>query len=294
MPAFSARQRRTAAIFCTLLAVAAAAPAQEQHADYVVIGKSINHRQSADGALELLNTVFFAEVFKTASGTVTNAVLEGPGDAAEGLPFPDGDILFLAGERQRTIAELTRHFPDDTYYFSFDTPDGNVRRMPATFRRDRGEIRNPGPIEVTLFQGGRPADPRAIDPDRDLVVRWSPFEKGSADPNGVIDDMIYVMMGDCMGVETVHSGHALSNPDALTFAADEFVIPAGKLHAGRPFQLEIEHSNMDTAVWQGMEQIITYAATTFLDIRTVGGDAGDCPDVPYAMDGGQTDRVRRH
>ena len=94
----------------------------------------------------------------------------------------------------------------------------------------------------------------------------------------------------------MHSGHAISNPDALTFRASEFTVPAEKLDPGQPFQLEIEHSNMDTSVWNGIEQIVTYAATTFLDIRTTGENMQNpaCPDVPYAMDGGQTDRVRKN
>ncbi len=267
----------------------------EQHADYVVVGKSINHRQAPDGDLTLLNTVFFAEVFETESGTVSNAVLRGPGEAADGIPFSGDGIHFLAGTRQFTIEALTENFPDTTFYFDFDTPDGNVRDFPATFVRDAGEMRNPGPIEISLFQGGAPADPEAIDPDQDLTVRWSPFAKGAADPKGIIDDMIYVIFGDCLGNEIGHSGHAISNPDALTFAATEHVISAELLQPGQPFQLEVEHSNMDTAIERDIEIIVTYAATSFLDLRTTGTDRSDtsCPAVPYAMDGGQTDRERR-
>lgn len=291
----AARSACTLPLMLVLAFSSTAVLSQQQHADYIVMGKSINHRQSPTGELDLLNTVFFAEVFKTPDGIVNNAILEGPGEAADGLRFSDGDIHFLAGTRQYSIADLTDNFPDTTYYFSFDTPDGNVRRMPATFMRDKGEIRNPGPIRVTLTQNGNPADPAAIDPASDLTVSWSAFDKGSADPNGIIDDMVYVMMGDCMGKETVHSGHAISNPDALTYAATHFVIPAERLFPGLPFQLEVEHSNMDTGRWKSIEQIVTYAATTFLDIRTTGVDAErrNCPDRPYAMDGGQTDRVRK-
>ena len=52
---------------------------------------------------------------------------------------------------------------------------------------------------------------------------------------------------------------------------------------------------MDTDIQQDIEVIVTYAATTFLDLRTTGQPSRDltCPDVPYAMDGGQTDRERR-
>ena len=49
---------------------------------------------------------------------------------------------------------------------------------------------------------------------------------------------------------------------------------------------------METDVWNEIEIIVTYAATSFLDISTTGAATGEptCPDVPYAMDGGQTDR----
>lgn len=269
-----------------------AAPAQEQHADYVVIGKSINTRQSLDGELSLLNTVFFAEIFATPDGVVTNGYLQGPGDAENGLPFPDGNIQFLAGKRAFNIEALTDRFPDATYYFNFNTPDGNVRNLPATFRRDEGEMRNPGPIKLTLRQNEEVVEPRKIDPERDLTISWTPFEKGARDPRGIAEDMIYVIMGDCMGRETVHSGHALSDAHALTYEADKFVVKAENLLPGQAFQLEVEHSNMDTDVQRHIEVIVTYAATTFLDVQTTGKDSQgrSCPDVPFAMDGGQTDR----
>jgi hypothetical protein len=282
------------AICCSAFLIQHELHAQQQHADYVVLGKSINHRQTADGSLEFLNTVFFAEIFAVDGGTVSNGFLKGPGDAAAGLEFPAGDIQFIAGERQYSIEALTEHYPDATYYFNFDTPDGNVRRMPATFRRAAGEKLNPGPIRVSIRQDGRDVMPGDIDPDRDLVISWSPFEKGAADPHGIIDDMIYVIVGDCLGTEILHSGHAISDSRALTFKAAKFVISAGSLPAGKPVQLEVEHSNMETDIWQGMEIIVTYAATSFLDIHTTGQSARNprCPAAPYAMDGGQTDRER--
>lgn len=288
------RPTNVVAAIAALTITGSAAFGQQQHADYVVLGKSINHRQSSAGELQLLNTVFFAEIFATQNGVVTNGILRGPGEAADGLRFPEGQIQFLAGKRQFSIDKLTENYPDATYLFSFDTPDGNMRDLPATFTRDAGETRNPGPIRVTLYQGDKVADPQTINPDLDLTVRWSDFEKGSQDPRGIAEDMIYVMMGNCHGVETVHSGHAISDAHALTYVADEFVVPAENLHPGQPFQLEVEHSNMDTDVQRGIEVIVTYAATTFLDIRAIGADSSNsaCPEVPYAMDGGQTDRPK--
>jgi hypothetical protein len=238
--------------------------------------------------------VFFAEIFETALGGVAGGVLTGPGDAAQGLRFPDGRIHFLAGERRPSVAELTKHYPDATYYFSFQTQSGAVESLPVSFDPGEGEGRNPGPIRLTLRQAGKPVAPRAIDPVLDLEVEWSPFAKGAPDPLGIADDMIYVIFGNCLGEEIVHSGHAISNEAALTFRDTRFTIPAAALRPGESFQLEVEHSEMDTGVTQGIETIVTYAATTFLDLQTRGESSGDrdCPALPWAMDGGQTDRER--
>ncbi|MCP4724694.1 MAG: hypothetical protein GY863_06645 [bacterium] len=268
----------------------------ELHADYVVLGKSINHRQNTDGELVFLNTVFFGEIFRTENGTVTNGYLAGPGEASDNLMFSDGDVLFLAGKRQFSIEALTENFPDTTYYFNFDTPDGSIRNMPVTFTRDKGQIRNPGPIRIFLHQDGKTADPGAIDPDIDLVVSWSKFDKGAADPKGLIDDMIYVIMGDCWGEKIVHSGPAFNDGPNLTFRETEFIIPKEKLDPGLPYQVEVEHSEMDTGEYENIEIIVTYAASSFLDIKTTGINTKypDSPAVPYAMDGGQTDRVKKN
>lgn len=265
------------------------------HADYVVLGKSVNTRQHPDGTQETLNAVFFAEIFETALGGVRNGVLTGPGAAADGLRFPEGRIHFIAGERRSSIAELTAHYPDARYEFSFDTPSGRVEALPVTFDPGAGEGRNPGPVRLSLYQRGRPVEAGAVDPARDLVVEWSPFRKGAEDPLGIADDMIYVIFGNCLGEEIVHSGHAISDSEALTFRDTRFTIPAAALRPGEPFQLEVEHSEMDTGSERGIETIVTYAATTFLDIRTTGEPDGAraCPAVPRAMDGGQTDRSRR-
>ncbi|MEE4383240.1 MAG: hypothetical protein V2J02_14665 [Pseudomonadales bacterium] len=283
------------ALLLLLPGAPARAATAADHADYVVLGKAVNHRQHADGSLSLLNTVFFAEIFERPGGTVTDGMLHGPGDAAGGLAFPEGDIHFLAGERSTTLEGLATRFPDASYRFSFDTPDGAVEDLAVTFRPGEDGPRNPEPIRLTLRQGGGVVSPTAVDPTQDLEVEWTPFAKGGADPLGIADDMIYVIFGDCLGNETVHSGHALQDAGALTFRDTRFTIPAAALAPGEPHQLEVEHSEMDTARGDaGIETIVTYAATTFLDLRTTGTPSGarSCPEEPLAMDGGQTDRRR--
>jgi hypothetical protein len=267
--------------------------AQEEDVQFVLLGKTRNHRQSAAGELTILNTAFFGEIFLNEGGAVTNASVTGPGGAEGGFFFGDQEVPFFAGDRYSSLSSMEEDFPDGTYFFHFDTPHGSVRDMPVTFTKRGKEARNPDPIRMTLHQRGEVADPNAIDPDEDLLVTWTEFEHGGPDPNGVIDDLIFVIMGNCLGVKTVHSGHAFGN-SFLTYAAKEFTIPKESLHGGQSFQVEIEFSEMDTDRWRNLTSIITYAASTFLDIRTTGTNAEDviCPAQPLAMDGGQTDRKK--
>ncbi len=268
--------------------------AQEEHAQFVLLGKTANHRQSADGELTFLNTVFFGEIFLREGAMVTNGYVTGPGDAKDPMYFGDGEVLFFSGNRHPSVQELNEHFPDGTYYFYFDTPDGNVRDLPVTLSSKGQSSRHPGPIRLTLYQNGRLADPNAVDPTSDLRVVWSEFKNGAADPTGLIDDMIYAMMGNCLGEQTVHSGHAFEE-QSITYVAKEFTIPKESLHGGQVFQVEVEFSEMDTGRHDNIPTIVTHAASTFLDIRTTGkNEQGiECPEHPYAMDGGQTDRIRK-
>lgn len=274
--------------------MASSLSAQENDAQFVLLGKTMNHRQSSEGELTFLNTTFFGEIFLEKGGTVTNGYVIGPGDAAEGMHFGEGEVLFFAADRYGSVDELNQHFPEGTYYFHFDTPRGNMRGLPVVISSNGMASRHPGPIELTLYQNDEVADPDTVDPDRDLRVVWSEFTNGATDADGIIDDMIYAMMADCFGEETVHSGHAFE-PQSFTYKQTELLIPKEKLHAGQVFQIEVEFSEMDTGRYREIPTIVTHAASTFLDIRTNGTDTQGkaCPALPYAMDGGQTDRERR-
>ena len=267
------------------------------YVDYVVMGKSVNHRQDFSGKLELLNTVFFAEIFPTdltsSKVTVTNGKLTGPGEAREGLYFSTDRIPFLAGQREMTIEKLSERYPDGTYNFSFNTPVGSIEKFPVSFSDQSKKSNNPNPIKINLSQNGEEVNINAVNSSNDLKVSWTEFTIGSNDPNEIIDDMIYVILGDCMGNEIAHSGHAISDPEALTFDKTEFIIKSTVLSPGSPYQLEVEHSNMETAINSNIEIIVTKAATSFLDFRTQGENMNACPELPFAMDGGQTDRVKK-
>lgn len=265
--------------------------APEDHVSFLVMGKTTNHRQAASRELALLNYHFFAEIFVREGGRVTEASLTFPNGERE--PFVDlGDVQEVHGGRYPREVELDRLYPNGAYRFRFTTGDG--RSIDRTLRvRGTGEgaSRIPAPPRITLRQGGRVVSPDAVDPEEDLTVTWSPFESARSDPGGILDDLVFVVLGDCRGEKTVHSGRPFEGTPFLTYRVEEYVFPREKLSAGEPHQMFVEHATVDTSKEEGLVGLVTYASTTFLDFQTVGEAAGPpCPEVMPKIDQGQTDR----
>ncbi len=268
--------------------------AQQQDVTFLVMGKTTNHRQSESGELALLNYHFFAEVFVKEGGKVTDAFLTFPGGKEQA--FGDlGFVLEVHGGRYDNEKDLDRLYPNGNYIFSFKTPSGNVdRRVMSVTGTGEGKSRIPTPVTITLSQDGRPVSPGAVNPDEDLTVTWSEFGSAGPDPNRILDDLVFVVMGNCRGDRTVHSGRPFEGTDFLNYTATEYVIPAEKLSPGEPHQLTMEQAIVDTSEEDGIPGLVTYAATTFLDFRTTGEASGEaCPAEMPRIDAGQTDRKER-
>jgi hypothetical protein len=264
--------------------------AQPEHVTFLVMGKTTNYRQSGDGTLTLLNYHFFAEIFVKEGGSVTGATLEFPDGNSQ--DFEDlGFVQEVHGGRYQEEAALDRSYPNGRYTFRYETPSGTVERVLAVRGTGGGRSRIPKGARITLSQGGRDVSPDSVDPDHDLEVRWSPFVTGEADPHGIVDDLLFVVMGDCRGEKTVHSGRPFEGTPYLSYTTRNYVIPAEKLAPGEPHQLFVEHAKVDTDIEEGVVGLVTYAATTFLDFRTRGIAEGEpCPPSMPKMDQGQTDR----
>ncbi len=58
-------------------------------------------------------------------------------------------------------------------------------------------------VDIYLSQNEKPVSPSSIDPDMDLGVTWSVFRSGNTDPNGIVDDLIFVVMGNCHGKKLI-------------------------------------------------------------------------------------------
>lgn len=272
--------------------------AQAEHVSFLVMGKTTNHRQLASGELSLLNYHFFAEIFPKpgpGQGEVTEASLrfpDGHWQAFEDL----GYVLEVHGGRYDNEADLDELYPNGDYTFAFTTPGGRVEGRVLSIRgTGEGESRIPAPARITLSQRGEVVSPDAVSADEDLEVTWTPFQTGEGDPQGIVDDLIFVVVADCHGERIEHSGRPFEGRPFLTFETRDYVVPGNKLVPGRPYQMSVEHAKVDTSRESGLVGLVTYASTTFLDFRTRGGvdEAAGCPDMMPKFDAGQTDRPGR-
>lgn len=266
------------------------AHAQEEHITFLVMGKTTNHRQSSDGELALLNYHFFAEVFVTDGGVVTNATLDFPDGQSQ--DFEDlGFVQEVHGGRYLEENELDRLYPNGDYDFRLDTPSGPLTRVLSVRGTGGGQSRIPRPVAITLRQGGRDVTPERVDATQDLEVTWSAFVTGEADPNRIVDDLVFVVVGNCHGEKIEHSGRPFEGTSYLSHTTKSYVVPAAKLSPGEPHQLFVEHAKVDTSIESGIVGLVTYAATTFLDFEASGVATGKpCPASMPKMDQGQTDR----
>ena len=282
--------------FCLLLTLlpGSAAGAQQSDITFIVAGKTSNHRQQPDGSTRVLNYHFFAEIFLQPGGRVQPANLTTPDPDHPPLVFQDsGYALEVHGGRYPTESELEANYPDGDYLFHYSSPStGAVSQVVKLGNPAASGSGLPTPPRIQLSQGGVQVHAGEIDPERDLQVRWSEFTTGGADPQGIMDDLLFVIMGDCHGERRAHSGRPFEDGPYLTYAATEFTIEAERLLPDNIYQLSVEHAVLDTSLEHGVVGFGTFATTTFLDIRTTGtaAEGRACREIHKPFDAGQTDR----
>lgn len=268
--------------------------AAADHVAFVVAGKTVNYRQppqANDPSPTLLNHHFFAEIFLKPNGRVGHARIALPGPDGRVIDFEEGaSVLEAHGGRYMTKTVLDRDYPAGEYVFRYRLPGGKEIAHPVALRRS-GHMRLPDPISIKLSQDGMRVEAIAVDPNKDLVVRWSAFANAADDPGGIVDDLIFVFMGDCQGNKLAHSGGPFGEGSFLTHRDRSYAIPAEKLDAARTYQLAVEHAVVETNRHRDIPGLATFATTSFLDFRTRGSGDASCPDGdPIPMDKGMTDR----
>jgi len=284
------RASATVMAAAALLLVPPAARSAEQPPSLIVIGKTVNYRQSDARIPALLNYHYFAEVFQASKGEGGSADLVGPhGDV---ISFhAEGRILNAGGDHEyRSLEDLNAHVPNGRYTIHYSQPGGVP--IVATVGVNATAAAMADPVRLTLLQDGHEAKPSAIDPTRALVIQWSPFVKGRADPRGISDDLIFVHVGDCRGRVIARTPAPFSGGAALTFRSISYTVRENTLAPGSVYQVSVEQAPVVTSRNAGVPTLATYPATTFLDFETTGAGGASCPSPPYRMDHGQSDRRR--
>jgi hypothetical protein len=262
----------TAAVVLLICGLAAPtrASAQQDDVTFFVIGKHGNYRQLADGARNPVDYSFFAEIFLTKGGDASAATLTFPG--GESIEFADmrlatdgshdNILLVSGGDRFGNYADLQERFPDGRYVINFTTPSGSVDDGGLHFAAH--EL--PDPPRIRLHQAGSETG-QTVAAGEDLNVTWSPFSRGSIDQNGILDDLVFVILTDADGRRVAHSGRPFENRPYLDFASSEFTIDGGVLRAGEHYTLSVEHAILDdTRTFGGVPAMTTRAVTTKLEI----------------------------
>ena len=279
-------------VSCLIPVSANQAPQLQTDITFVVAGKTGNFRQSTGGIVSALNYHFFAEIFIQDNGRIKQATLLTPNNLSEAIAFSDsGYALEMHGGRYPDEIELEHHYPDGNYIFRYDTPSTGLLEQPiALVNSAAGSSRLPDAPHIILSQNGKPISPRQIQADLPLTVTWSTFKQGNQDPLEIVNDLVFVIMGDCHGKRISHSGRPFENTPYLDYAATEFIIPAEQLLPENAYQLSVEHAILDTTITEGVPGFATFATTTFLDIMTLGSATGEaaCPEILKNFDAGQT------
>ena len=238
------------------------------------VGKVARFKQHLDSSLEDMGPVFFGEIFIAAGGEVSDARVRFPAPAEEVRQLEYryseseeiGDVMYLSGIADSNEA-MEAEFPTGAYEFTFSTPGGDVVDSVVSFE---GGAFPTQPV-IIFEQGGNRIAFDAVDPNIDLTITWPPFTEGDADPNGILDDLIFVAIDSCTVEDIVHSGRPFEKDDYLTFRAERYIVPGGTLLPGQTYAMYVEHALLPhTQQDHGMPAFATFAASTYMDFTTTG------------------------
>lgn len=250
------------------------AEAIRDHVTFYGVGKVARRQQHPDSSLEYLGPLFFAEIFIADGGTVSDAGVRFPPPQGERQTLEYrhseseeiGDVMYLSGGAESDAA-LEAQYPSSAYEFFFTTPAGPVDGSVVSF--EGGQF--PSPPVIIFEQNGNAIRFDQVKASQDLTITWPPFAEGRPDPNGILDDLIFVAIDSCIVEDIVHSGRPFEKNDHLTFRAREYVVPGGTLEPGQTYSMYVEHALLpNTQDSYGMPAFATFASSTYMDFQTVG------------------------
>ena len=179
-------------------------------------------------------------------------------------PEQDNLLLVRGEKRYGSYADLQSRYPDGDYRVAFESPSGNIDGATLSFPGDR----LPSPPVIEVRQNGEQLCGYA-DAAIDMTVSWTAFTQGRADEQGVLDDLIFVILEDAQGNRVSHSGRPFEDRPYLTFADMHHVIDASAMQPDQSYLLSVEHAVLaDTHLSDAVPSMTTTAVTTKLELET--------------------------
>ncbi|NKB36973.1 MAG: hypothetical protein GKR93_07335 [Gammaproteobacteria bacterium] len=261
---------------------------------FFVLVKSNNHSQNQDGELKLLNYHFFSELFPKKAGKIKSARLSRLGKDEAQFEFEDrGDSYYFEGGHFNTEQAVDESHPNGEYEFDIEFHSGRKVSSIMSLSGPEGTTDIPAPIRIFFHQQGKTVAQNAINPSLPLEVSWSLYSNGRFDPNGVVDDMIFVVFQSCQGERVFHTGLPFKEKEYTKFTTKKMTVPAGRFKPGQTYSMFVEFPHVvDSTIDDDVPGFTSYATATYTDINTTGDiEAGSCPEDIPPLDTGQTDRM---
>ncbi len=276
------RMTLAAGVACAALFAANAAAAQTRDVNFAVVGKHAGYEQVGERAPERQFYSFFSEIFLAEDTPLGEATLIRPDGLEVAFtdqrgamgPTRDRILLVRGGRRYDSAAELDAEWPNGEYVFRYSLPGADE---PVSISVRLGEGEYPAGPAAWLEQNGAKVAFDSVDPMQDLVVNYTPFESGRADPREICDDMIFVILRDEDDYKVDHSGRPFQGQRFMLWSDTRRVIPASALAPASRYTLSVEHATLEeTARGAGVPVMSTRAVTTALEIHTL-------PPLPQIM-----------
>ena len=254
--------------------------AKKNDVSFIVLGKTPAYTQDVLGIIHHKKHYAFGEIFLNDKGKLKKATLKTPeGSRLDYMPFSyDGRVWKIERQDFKNQQAMDAAFPDGEYLFDITTANGEqyLQKVNLRFREEA-----PGytqPISIYFYQNEKRVDQNEIDPNKNLIVRWSEFSKGRHDPNGIADDLIFAMSFDCFGKSFARSALPFIETPALTYADKQFRIPADRLSPGHPYKIVVEHAELvETQIGQGgLKSLATFPSVTTAMFTTTGAKNLNC------------------
>ena len=262
--------------------VAPPAAAQTRDVNFAVVGKHAGYEQAGSGAPKRQFYSFFSEIFLADDTPLAEAILVRPDgrevqftDQRQAVGPSQDQILLVRGERRYdSEAELDKEWPNGDYVFRYKPPGADG---PVSIAVRLGDGEYPAGPKVWLEQNGSEVASDSVDPTMDLVVRFTAFESGHADPREICDDLIFVILRDEDSYKVDHSGRPFQGQRFMLYPDTERVIPSAALAPASRYSLSVEQATLEeTARGAGVPVMSTRAVTTAVEIHTL-------PPLPQIM-----------